>query len=668
MHECKKDDLISDGEDRWDSAENNRGAVQPAGEEVPYELPPLRYACGKPHYWSSGTTALEHVERLDWSGLFRTRLLIDADRYRETLECSGDSDYWVLVDMRYQRVPKGSLLWHTSFSFWSDPPWSTHHCPDEANTLGRQKLKSRKGYKLDTEILLREWYRYSVPALQKLVDPKARKAIRVSDRSYMPPTFLVAVPKRRSGALAAIGDLTGHDDRLHIPPGVSNEVLRTENYESLPQALLKGKVHAFRRFFPDGTVDEPRYLLVPDRRVSIRSSGGVSRWLLAQEEAAASGVRILTDLEAFAASELGGIDSRTQIRKNHLRIYQGVAEQAGTLWDALARLLPDATKALFLPGASKRSLDTVHRSIEMIHQTLLQGVADLDQLARNISDARSHIESTADEVADRFDRQLDHPRSDGKGPMLRDSLRGGPLDRLRRQAKEASSDADRVAESYRMLLETIGMAFDERRVREGDRLQRASIWLAVAFGVLGLSGVAQATLPLPTLGSGDHRIFLVRWVLWLITVGVILAMLVILLSPQLRVQVASRAFERKYMVVRDFLTDVSTDHLDSFRREQELPSSIRRPDYTSPWRTRDEELTRKFVHAWTIASKKQANTTIDAYYATGLRSRVEEWTLQTLMLTERPRDFSRYALPYLTSLYRICTAGTERLARCRGNA
>jgi len=263
-------------------------------------------------------------------------------------------------------------------------------------------------------------------------------------------------------------------------------------------------------------------------------------------------------------------------------------------------------------------------------------------------------------VADRFDRQLDHPRSDGKGPMLRDSLRGGPLDRLRRQAREASSDADRVAASYHMLLETIGMAFDERRVREGDRLQRASIWLAVAFGVLGLSGVAQATLPLPTLSGGDHRIFVVRWILWLITAGVILAMLVILLSPQLRVQVASRAFEKKYMVVRDFLTEVSTDHLDGIRRKQGVSSSIRRPDYEPPWPELDERLCKKFVEAWKIAGKKQANTDLDDYYAAGLRSRVEEWTLQTLMLTERPRDFSRYALPCLTGLYRVCTARALR--------
>jgi hypothetical protein len=46
----------------------------------------------------------------------------------------------------------------------------------------------------------------------------------------------------------------------------------------------------------------------------------------------------------------------------------------------------------------------------------------------------------------------------------------------------------------------------------------------------------------------------------------------------------------------------------------------------------------------------------DSYEAAALRTRVEAWTLRTLLLTERPRDFGLYPLPYLTCLYRVCGA------------
>src|ERR1700751_340852 len=112
-----------------------------------------------------------------------------------------------------------------------------------------------------------------------------------------------------------------------------------------------------------------------------------------------------------------------RITRNHLEVYRGVAGQAVTLWDALARLLPDARR---------HRLGLVPRSIDMLHQALLQGVADLDHLARKIDGVRSHIEFTAEDVGDRFDRQLEHPQAATGGHALCASLRGAYFDRLRR--------------------------------------------------------------------------------------------------------------------------------------------------------------------------------------------------------------------------------------------
>ena len=643
VHQCYEEDR---GDTSW---------VLSAG---PHELPPSD-VCQKPDDWlvgaeglarvlaeldleeatarGSGTATLDEVP--DWRKLFRTRIFMRADRFRAVAGCEGSIDYWILIDMRFQWIAQGSVLWHTSFTVWSDLPWSVHHRSGYPAVREQRELSARDAVALIAD------YEISRTAFRDIIKAPGLSTLRVFGRYYQPPTFLVAVPgmpgnagdgapqPQANGAAQAQGD---------ILPAVASAILGTRQYELLPSAPLKSGAEVFRRFLPDRDRDMPRYLLIPDTRASASGNPAGQEILRGlQEEATANCVTILTDLEAYAASQLGGIDSRMRTRENHLRIYQGVAEQAGTLWDALARLLPDAR--------SER-LETVHRSIEMIHQTLLQGVAELDQLSRSIEGALSHIEATADEITDRFDRELAQP-AHGREEALRESLRGGYIDRLRRYVGEASGSAARVTDSYRMLLDTIGLAFDERRVREGDRMQKASTWLAVAFGVLGLSGVAQATLPLPAING--VLVWGVQIFLWLVTSAVVAASVYQFNKLRGAGRVASHAFERRYRIVREFLADVSTDRLETFQREQRLPGG--NPAPRQGWQQLDEELSDEFIAAWAIADEAEAAELAD-YDAAALRTRVESWTLRTLMLTERPRDFGRYSLPYLTCLYRICTA------------
>ena len=597
----------------------------------------------------SGTVTLDEVP--DWRKLFRTRIFMRADRFRAVAGCEGSVDYWILIDMRFQWIAQGSVLWHTSFTVWSDLPWSGHHRSGYPAVREQRELSARDAIALIAD------YEISRTAFRDIIKAPGLSTLRVFGRYYQPPTFLIAVPgmpgnvgdgearpqppDRRGGAPApAPADQT--PPRGDILSAVASAILGTWQYELLPSAPLKSGVDVFRRFLPDRDRDMPRYLLIPDTRASASVDPAGQEILRGlQEEATANCVTILTDLEAYAASQLGGIDLRMRTRENHLRIYQGVAEQAGTLRDALARLLPDAR--------SER-LETVHRSIEMIHQTLLQGVAELDPLSRSIEGALSHIEATADEITDRFDRELAQP-AHGREEALRESLRGGYIDRLRRYVGEASGSAARVTDSYRMLLDTIGLAFDERRVREGDRMQKASTWLAVAFGVLGLSGVAQATLPLPAING--VLVWGVQIFLWLVTSAVVAASVYQFRKLRGAGRVASSAFERRYRIVREFLADVSTDRLETFQREQRLPGGNPAPQQS--WQELDEKLSDEFIAAWAIADEAEAAELAD-YDAPALRARVESWTLRTLMLTERPRDFGRYSLPYLTCLYRICTA------------
>ena len=653
VHQCYEEDR---GDTSW---------VLSAG---PHELPPSD-VCQKPDDWlvgaeglarvlaeldleeatarGSGTVTLDEVP--DWRKLFRTRIFMRADRFRAVAGCEGSIDYWILIDMRFQWIAQGSVLWHTSFTVWSDLPWSVHHRSGYPAVREQRELSARDAIALIAD------YEISRTAFRDIIKAPGLSTLRVFGRYYQPPTFLVAVPgmpgTAGDGAAQAQADGAPQSQangaaqaqaQGDILPAVASAILGTRQYELLPSAPLKSGVDVFRRFLPDRDRDMPRYLLIPDTRASASVDPAGQEILRGlQEEATANCVTILTDLEAYAASQLGGIDSRMRTRENHLRIYQGVAEQAGTLWDALARLLPDAR--------SER-LETVHRSIEMIHQTLLQGVAELDQLSRSIEGALSHIEATADEITDRFDRELAQP-AHGREEALRESLRGGYIDRLRRYVGEASGSAARVTDSYRMLLDTIGLAFDERRVREGDRMQKASTWLAVAFGVLGLSGVAQATLPLPAING--VLVWGVQIFLWLVTSAVVAASVYQFRKLRGAGRVASYAFERRYRIVREFLADVSTDRLETFQREQRLSGGNPAPQQS--WQELDEELSDEFIAAWAIADEAEAAELAD-YDAPALRTRVESWTLRTLMLTERPRDFGRYSLPYLTCLYRICTA------------
>ena len=616
------------------------------------ELPPAG-VCQKPDEWlvgdqglrcvldaldkeeatarESGKTRLNKVP--DWRKLFRTRIFMSAKRFRHVAEVNEDLDYWALIDMRFQWIDQGSMLWHTSLALWSDLPWSLHHRSSDVT------LRDHSGLLPETASNLIGDYEKSRLAFRKIIDAPDRSMLCVFGRYYQPPRFLVAVPDIGSDAgNEGVQDQEAPD----ILPVAAHAILGTRHYELLPRAPLKSGVDVFRRFLPEWDRDRPRYLIIPDTRASARISGEAQESLRGlQEEATATCITILTDLEAYAASKLGGIESRMRTRENHLRIYQGVAEQAGTLWDALARLLPDARGD---------RLEVVHRSIETIHQTLLQGVAELDQLGRDIDGALSHIGTTADEITDRFDRELAQP-SRQQEAALRESLRGGYIDRLRRYVSEACGTAERVADSYRMLLDTIGMAFDERRVREGDRLQKASMWIAVAFGVLGLSGVAQATLPLPAING--LIVWFVQISLWVVTSAALGAIAYQFRKLRSVGRVTSHAFEGHYKVVRGFLAKVSTDHLDTFRREQFAADDLERQ---VKWQELDHKLAEEFICAWARADQAEADVRPDSYEAADLRTRVEAWALRTLLLTERPRDLGPYPLPYLTCLYRVCGA------------
>ena len=192
VHQCYEEDR---GDTSW---------VLSAG---PHELPPSD-VCQKPDDWlvgaeglarvlaeldleeatarGSGTVTLDEVP--DWRKLFRTRIFMRADRFRAVAGCEGSIDYWILIDMRFQWIAQGSVLWHTSFTVWSDLPWSVHHRSGYPAVREQRELSARDAIALIAD------YEISRTAFRDIIKAPGLSTLRVFGRYYQPPTFLIAVP------------------------------------------------------------------------------------------------------------------------------------------------------------------------------------------------------------------------------------------------------------------------------------------------------------------------------------------------------------------------------------------------------------------------------------------------------------------------------------------
>lgn len=126
-------------------------------------------------------------------------------------------------------------------------------------------------------------------------------------------------------------------------------------------------------------------------------------------------------------------------------------------------------------------------------------------------------------------------------------------------------------------------------------------------------------------------------------------------------------FESRFTKVREFLAAVSTDRLDDFARKHRCQQPKRSTEWLKiehEWQDFDRKQCTRFAEAWNAAwpltDKAPVIISLESYDVESLRSRVESWTLQTLILTERPRDFSRYLLPRFTCVYWLYTTKAVR--------
>ncbi|MEU8276729.1 hypothetical protein ACFYOK_12200 [Microbispora bryophytorum] len=376
-----------------------------------------------------------------------------------------------------------------------------------------------------------------------------------------------------------------------------------------------------------------------------------------------SAVAGLLTLEALAAV---GNDIRDQLEvwREHAMIYQHAARTMGALWDGVATHLPIRRWI---------RLNQAHRAVELIHLTLLQGMADLADVASHVEERVSRLERLEHLADERFAATLGWA---GRG--VREALDdAGHFRDYKRFGERAGDVADRATEQYKNLLNSMTFAFDERRVRELDVLQRAGFGLSItvgAFTVLTFMDFFTEVRQWPvddyfmsggTLGVGAWGILMA------LALGVVGSWAYSMWSRRM----GSRWFRCRFQELERYLRLSST-------RELELMCDTELP--LQKWVERDKDLAARFAVLWDAAAGRVTSRPSmprvppRAKWDRGpsawpqaiwvaLRGRwwagrdlaaqrrdIEALIVRTLLLAERTPTLRRYALPRLALLHRHC--------------
>ncbi|BBH63554.1 hypothetical protein ACTI_02390 [Actinoplanes sp. OR16] len=478
-----------------------------------------------------------------------------------------------------------------------------------------------------------------------------RTDFRIQGREYRLPTVWVG---ELNDPEADAGDyLSGSLDVLN---GLAARTLRIGDVRDcvITPSVLNGQMLALRRADAlklDEPVRQPSYLLVPERPAASDPDG---RQLWELEETL---VDALVSLEGQAADRLWRIEADIDVWDHQLEVYDQVAERGLVLWDALST---------HLPVRRGRQLERVHRSVELIHQILLQGVADLARMETRTQDCAAQVTTARSDLLAEFDSLITEFHTAPTG--LRTALAlTGVVGEVEVSAEHVVRKAARVKAKYDHLLGAMSHAFDERRVRESDVLQRASGKVGFALAFIGVITLFDATVQMKpeTLESGTY---LWPGEGWLSGLGFVLSVLAGLGFLGLVCWVAFSAKEEGPLGSRNFFRriyngDGRGDHgMWKFLRDSSSDELNKVAGDDTAWRSRDDQLSARFAELWDRIGRVDPsrhtengrwNVATDIHRLAGL---IEQWGLWTLLVTERPFGrLARYQLARLTLLYRTAT-------------
>lgn len=473
--------------------------------------------------------------------------------------------------------------------------------------------------------------------------------LTVQNRAYFSPMFWALIPAPEHPDPAAPDGTVGD---------VARQLLSADRLPSSAVAAsdMRGEVSVFRRVIPvQGRADFPSYVLVPH----FVGPGGPTSYAR-QEQLTGDVISGLVRSEVEVAAALYEADGRLTVLEHYARVYNAFAEKAASLWDALA---------MHLPMSDGRTLDEVHKIIQLMHQILLQGVVDLEW-------AEGEIERTLGDLSERKARIEEQLRRDLPGDPLRgwpttvgqSLFNSGYLDFESRHLREAARTIKAINRNCTELLNSMMLAFDERRARELDRLQRSNSLLSGVLTILTLISVLDFTFDASLVVHGTARAVPLV-VSWLIEIGVLAWVIAQARTFRRDAQLASAQFKALYDRVRRFQRTVSTDQLASTMRAHRaaIGSGRHTPAEEAAaeqaWAEFDAELVDQLAGIWQdieklAAREPAADTTQPAVVQTPqsdelaqLRLRVEIWGLQSTLFTERPLYLHEYPLPGLVCAY-----------------
>ncbi|WP_020672114.1 hypothetical protein [Amycolatopsis nigrescens] len=531
---------------KWVSAAY--GGAEPAIDELVQEL---RGECDR--------RRREQVQTAD-PPVFRHRLFLDAEAFASVVREAGQiRHFFALIDFQFHTMLDVPVL-QASVSTWSKPPRSVNHMPDwlegEFENSARVENPAAFAKAARKQIYDRICFRVETSGLRY-----ARP--RVSGRHYQSPIFWIAVPHASEPVLQVAGAAAPHLG------GTVRELLSPATVADPPiiSAMLSEDLRIFRRFVPEKNQDVPTYVLSPlpllEEDTDVRKKVAIRR-----ENEIRDMVTSLTKLEIDAAAALFELEKDVEIWHNHLQVYEAVTHTGGQLWDGVATHL--------LCHHRGRKSTRVQGLVQLLHQTLLQGIAALNNITTSVILCTSRIEKVSDKLWSDFTRAVANTQNP-QYENLRDELTSAGLFRqIQRRVDEVKDKAEQVRANSGDLLTAIGQAYDERRVREGDRIQQSGTYLAGFLGVLGLVAVLDASFDqwkAPTAGWGQWALRGTSW-----GVGLFLLIMVGGFYVQRRRigGLGSKRYRRAYLDVWDFLRRCSTERLDASNEEfRQTPRSLR---------------------------------------------------------------------------------------------
>ncbi|MBB5868774.1 hypothetical protein F4553_002153 [Allocatelliglobosispora scoriae] len=605
----------------------------------------------------------------------RHQLFIDADRFAAITGMAPPAvGFWVMIDLRFSAL-FDQLRCQATVSVWSSPPRSVLMRPNGVEPSD-QPITGRATVYRDAFIAI------AAEAEALLARHLFGVHMDVFEREYTLPVFWVAAPTAPPAdpmGYLALREKGGPGAWIEWTSERTEELLGVADARdhALTRSVLNGNLLILRRVCTEPGADGrsassrsvPKYLLLaggPDMLLNGSTAfpaeenggNGLAMRRARVELGTAKVINELTDLEAQAGNLLHLRQRDLEIWGNHLRVYNAVVERGAFLWDALS------THLMIRWGAP---FERAHSAVDMLHQVLQQAVADLRHIATLSHQAQAGIGAAADSLQESYDQRIGE-RTIDQEPGLRAALtETGLFGRVSKLGDETVYRAERVKTSYDDLLKAIAGAFDERRVRELDGTQKASLLVGIFAAMIGIVTVLDATI---NMKREDMITIFGGW-RWLDEFGVVfssligVAVLILCVYLYLWVQgigkLGSARFRRIYHGPQRrgvgatsglwrFLKNSSTDYQKRLRKTP-------KKDWDRVWTEHDLDCATELATIWDDGLTLPECDRDDDYRKDikGLSHLIEQWGIHSLLLTERARVMHWFDLPNLTCLYRCCT-------------